>query len=114
MLFRSALAKDAGNEAARSHLAELYYAKQNYPAVAALYARTAVTKETDEQSILRAAESMAKTGDLPRAISFLETALNVRRNSGPLYIALAGYYRDEGNVQKATQMESKGKELSRQ
>src|SRR5215471_3495762 len=112
--FKAALAKDAGNEAARSHLAELYYAKQNYPAVAALYARTAVTKETDEQSILRAAESMAKTGDLPRAISFLETALNVRRNSGPLYIALAGYYRDEGNVQKATQMESKGKELSRQ
>jgi tetratricopeptide (TPR) repeat protein len=112
--FKAALAKDAGNEAARSHLAELYYAKQDYPAVAALYARVTVTKETDEQSILRAAESMARTGDLPRAITFLETALNVRRNSGPLYIALAGYYRDEGNVQKATQMESKGKELSRQ
>jgi GWxTD domain-containing protein len=111
--FQAALAKDAGNEAARSHLGELYYAKQDYPAVAALYARVTVTKETDEQSILRAAESMARTGDLPRAITFLETALNVRRNSGPLYIALAGYYRDEGNLQKASQMESKGKELSR-
>ena len=112
--FKAALAKDPSNELARSRLAEVYFAKQDYPAVAALYARAPVTKETDEQSILRAAESMARSGDVPRAIAFLETAMNVRKNSGPLYIALAGYYRDEGNLQKASQLESKGRELSRQ
>lgn len=112
--FKAALAKDPNNEVARSSLAELYFAKQDYPAVAALYARVSVTQETDEQSILRAAESMARSGDVARAIKFLEAALNVRKTSGPLYIALAGYYRDEGNVQKASQLESKGRELTRQ
>jgi tetratricopeptide (TPR) repeat protein len=112
--FKAALAKDPSNEIARSRLAEVYFAKQDYPAVAALYARAPVTKETDEQSILRAAESMARSGDVPRAITFLESAVSVRKNSGPLYIALAGYYRDEGNLQKASQLESKGRELSRQ
>jgi GWxTD domain-containing protein len=112
--FKVALRKDPDNEVARSRLAELYYAKQDYAAVAALYARASVTKETDEQSILRAAESMARSGDVARAIAFLESAVSARKGSGPLYIALAGYYRDEGNLQKANQMESKGRELSRQ
>jgi GWxTD domain-containing protein len=112
--FKAALEKDPNNEVARSRLAELYYAKQDYPAVAALYARAPATNETDEQSILRAAESIARTGDVARAIKFLEAAMSVRKSSAPLYIALAGYYRDEGNVQKASQLESKGRELSRQ
>jgi GWxTD domain-containing protein len=112
--FKAALAKDSGNEVARSHLAELYFARQDYPAVAALFARVPVTKETDDRAILRAAESMAKSGDVPRAISFLESAVVVRNTSGPLYMALAGYYRDEGNLQKANQMESKGRALTRE
>jgi tetratricopeptide (TPR) repeat protein len=98
---------------ARARLAELYFDQQKYADVAALFARTPVTKETDEHAILRAAESMAKIGDLPRAISFLEGAMNVRNGSGPLYMALAGYYRDEGNVQKANQLESKGRSLNK-
>jgi len=110
---KSALAKDPANEVARARLAELYFDQQKYADVAALFARTPVTKETDEQAILRAAESMAKTGDVPRAITFLEGAMNVRNGSGPLYMALAGYYRDEGNVQKANQLESKGRSLNK-
>jgi hypothetical protein len=39
--------------------------------------------------------------------------MNVRNLSGPLYLALAGYYRDEGNVQKANQLESKGRSLNK-
>jgi tetratricopeptide (TPR) repeat protein len=112
--FKAALSKDPGNEVARSRLAELYFARQDYPAVAALFARVPVTKETDDRAILRAAESMAKSGDVPRAISFLESAVVVRNSSGPLYIALAGYYRDEGNQQKANQMESKGRALTKE
>jgi hypothetical protein len=67
-----------------------------------------------EEAILRAAESMAKTGDVPRAISFLESALTLGNTSGPLYLALANFYRDEGNIQKANQLESKGRALVKQ
>ena len=99
---------------ARSRLSEMYFDRQDYADVAALYARNPITAETDEEAILRAAESMVKTGDLPRAISFLENAVHLRNNSGPLYLALANYYRGEGNTQKANEMESKGKELVKQ
>jgi GWxTD domain-containing protein len=112
--FKAALARDPGNEVARSHLVGLYFAKQDYAGVAALFSRAPITKETDEETILRAAESMAKTGDAPQAISFLENAISSRSTSGPLYIALAGYYRDEGNVQRANQLESKGRALTKE
>lgn len=112
--FKAALAKNPANEVARSRLAELYFARQDYADVAALFARNPITAETDEEAILRAAESMAKTGDVPRAISFLENAVHLRNNSGPLYLALASYYRGAGNTQKANEMENKGKELARQ
>lgn len=112
--FKSALAKDPSNEIARSRLAGLYFARQEYAEVAALFSRAPVTAETDEEAILRGAESMAKSGDVPRAISLLESALTQRNTSGPLYLALAGYYRVEGNPEKASQLESKGRELTRQ
>jgi GWxTD domain-containing protein len=110
---KAALAKDPANEVARARLANLYFDEQKYADVTALFARAPVTKETDEQVILRAAESMAKTGDVARAISFLESAVNVRNGSAPLYLALAAYYRNEGNVQKANQLESKGRSLNK-
>lgn len=109
--FKAALGKDPGNEIARSRLAELYFAAQDYSGVASLFARAPITKDTDDDAILRGAESMAKTGDVPRAISFLENAINQRNASGPLYMALAGFYRGEGNIQKADQLESKGRAL---
>jgi tetratricopeptide (TPR) repeat protein len=112
--FKSALAKNPSNEIARTRLAELYFAKQDYAGVAALFARTPITTETDEETILKAAASMEKTGDVPRAIALLENAVNVRNTSGPLYIALADLYRGEGNVQKASQLESKGRALAKQ
>jgi hypothetical protein len=112
--FKSALAKDPTNEVARSRLAGLYFANQAYADVAALFSRTPVTPETDEEAILRGAESMAKTGDVPRAISFLESALTQRSNSGPLYLALANFYRGEGKTEKASELESKGLALTRQ
>ncbi|MBZ5505967.1 MAG: GWxTD domain-containing protein [Acidobacteriia bacterium] len=112
--FKEVLGKDPGNEIARSRLAELYFAVQDYAGVASLFARAPITKDTDDDAILRGAESMAKTGDVPRAISFLENAINQRNASGPLYMALAGFYRDEGNIQKANQLESKGRALTKE
>lgn len=112
--FKAALAKNPANEIARSRVAELYYAKQDYAEVAALFSRTPITQETDEQAILRGADSMAKTGSLNHAISLLENAITLRKTSGPLYLALANYYRDEGNTEKASQLESKGRELTKE
>jgi GWxTD domain-containing protein len=109
--FKSALARNPANEIARSRLAELYFAKQDYASVAELFSRSPVTVETDEQAILQGAESMAKTGSVNRAISLLEGAINQRNKSGPLYMALAGYYRSEGKVDRATELETKGREL---
>jgi GWxTD domain-containing protein len=112
--FKAALARNPANEIARSRLAELYYARQDYAEVAALFGRTPITQETDEQAILRGADSMAKTGSLNHAISLLENAITLRKTSGPLYLALANYYRDEGNTEKASQLESKGRELTKE
>jgi GWxTD domain-containing protein len=109
--FKSALARNPANEIARSRLAELYFAKQDYASVAELFSRSPVTAETDEQAILQGAESMAKTGSVNRAISLLEGAITQRNKSGPLYMALAGYYRSEGKVDRATELETKGREL---
>jgi GWxTD domain-containing protein len=109
--FKSALARNPANEIARSRLAELYFAKQDYASAAELFSRSPVTAETDEQAILQGAESMAKTGSVNRAISLLEGAINQRNKSGPLYMALAGYYRSEGKVDRATELETKGREL---
>jgi GWxTD domain-containing protein len=109
--FKVAVARNPANEIARSRLAELYFAKQDYASVAELFSRSPVTPETDEQAILQGAESMAKTGSVNRAISLLEGAINQRNKSGPLYMALAGYYRSEGNADKATELETKGREL---
>jgi GWxTD domain-containing protein len=109
--FKTALTRDPANEIARSRLAELYFAKQDYASVAELFSRSPVTAETDEQAILQGAESMAKTGSVNRAISLLEGAINQRSKSGPLYMALAGYYRSEGKTDRATELESKGREL---
>jgi GWxTD domain-containing protein len=111
--FKSALAKDPSNEIARSRLSALYFSRQEYAEVAALFNRAPITAQTDEEAILHGAESMAKSGDVPRAISLLESALVQRNSSGPLYLALAGYYRVEGNTEKASQLESKGRALTR-
>ena len=109
--FKTALTRDPANEIARSRLAELYFAKQDYASVAELFSRSPVTPETDEQAILQGAESMAKTGSVGRAITLLEGAINQRSKSGPLYMALAGYYRSEGKADRATELETKGREL---
>src|SRR6185312_3124343 len=87
--FKIALNRDPGNEITRARLAELYYARHDYADVAGLFSRTPITSGTDEQAILQGAESMAKTGSVNHAISLLESAISIRKSSGPLYLALA-------------------------
>ena len=109
--FRKALEKNTAYEQARAKLVDLYFARQAFAEVADLSARSGITSQTSEQTILRMAEGLDKVGSTQKAIDLLESALTLKNPSGPLYLALASFYRRMGNVQKATDLERKGKSL---
>ncbi len=109
--FGKALQKSPAQEQARAQLVDLYFARQDFARIADLYARGGITAQTKEQTILRMAESLDKMGNTRKAIELLESALHVQSASGPLYLALAGYYQRLGDLQKAGELERKGKAL---
>jgi Tfp pilus assembly protein PilF len=74
-----------------------------------LYKDAGITDQSDAETALRIADSFAQTGDMRNAISILESALHSREDNGPLYLALAGYYRKTGDAAKAAELESKGR-----
>jgi Tfp pilus assembly protein PilF len=76
-----------------------------------MYDRSAITAKTEEQTILRIAESFDKLGQPAKSVAVLESAVTLKPQSGPLYLSLAGYYQRLGNSQKATEMEHKGRTL---
>jgi tetratricopeptide (TPR) repeat protein len=90
---------------------EYYFGQQNFAQVAKLYDHIPVTKETQEDTVLRVADSLDKTGNLKQAADFLESALSIKGPSGPMYLTLAGYYQKMGNAQKAEELDRKGKSL---
>jgi GWxTD domain-containing protein len=107
--FRQALQKDHGNEIARTNLVDAYYTLKAYSAVVSLYKDAGITDQSDTQTILQIAESFDQAGGIQDAISILESAIRSRRENGPLYLALAGYYRKAGDTVKAAELEAKGK-----
>ena len=48
---------------------------------------------------------------MPQAISVIENALASHPEDGPLYLALAQYYGQMGNAQKAAELAQKGRFL---
>lgn len=108
---QSAYGKNAANEQFRGKLIELYFDQQKYAAVVEIYGRGGLTEETNEQTIVRIADSLVKTGELAKAVAVMESATTLRPKSGPLLLALAGYYRKAGNLEKASAAEQKGKQL---
>jgi GWxTD domain-containing protein len=110
--FRRAIQLDHSNEIARARLVDAYFAKKDYAAVVSLYSDAGITEHTDSETLLRIATSLAKNGETPRAISILEGAVASRPAEGPLYLALAQYYREIGSQQKATELTQKAKSLS--
>jgi Flp pilus assembly protein TadD len=108
----SAFQKNPQDEAVRTTLVDSYFTKQEYKQVAAVYAQSAITAKTDEQTILRIAESFNKLGQPVKSIEVLESAVSLKPQSGPLYLSLASYYQRLGNTQKATEMERKGRSLA--
>src|SRR5438067_6060774 len=71
--FRASLEKNPNNEQVRAKLVEYYFGQQNFAQVAKLYDHIAVTKETAEDTLLRVADSLDRTGNLKQAAAFLET-----------------------------------------
>ncbi len=106
-----AYAKNPADELFRGKLVELYFGQQHYDRIAQLYGVTGITQATDEQTILRVAESFDKTGDAKKALVVMESGATLKPSSGPLQLALAGYYRKAGDQQKADVAEKKGKQF---
>jgi tetratricopeptide (TPR) repeat protein len=109
--FRRALRKDPASEAARAQLVDIDYDRRADADVVQLYAQSAITLQTGEQTVLHIAESLDRLGRTREAIEALEAALSLKSGSGPLYLALATYYQRLGNAQKALELEQKGKRL---
>ena len=110
-LLRQAEAKHPGDEQVRQRLVNLYFARKSYADIAALYSHSGITEKTDPQTILQIAESLDQVGNTKRAIETLESAIQLRQESGPIYLTLASYYQRVGEQQKAAEMERKGKSL---
>jgi hypothetical protein len=111
--FRLSLEKNPNNQLVRARLVEYYFGQQNFAQVAKLYDHIPVTKETQEDTVLRVADSLDKTGNVKQAADFLESALSIKGPSGPMYLTLASYYQKMGNAQKAEENDRKGKSLMR-
>ncbi|HYL15322.1 MAG TPA: GWxTD domain-containing protein [Terriglobales bacterium] len=109
--FRQALQRNPANRDALARLVDLYFEQQAFARVAELYTRAPVNDGTEEQTLLRMAESLEKTGNLKQAVALLESAISSRKTSGPLYLMLASYYQAMGEQEKAREFERKGKSL---
>jgi len=104
--------KNPNDDRFRNKLVELYYAQQLYGNVTLLYSPKEISSVSDEQTILRIADSFERTGDLKTALAVMQAATDVKPSSGPLILTLADYYRKAGDLQKAAAAEQKGRKLS--
>ena len=108
---QTAYSRNPKDERFRNKLIELYFDEQKYAKVVELYASSGLNDSTDEQTIVRIAESFDKTGDLRKAVGIMESGASLKPASGPMQLGLAEYYRKSGEMQKAAAAEQKGKQL---
>ncbi len=106
---RRALNADHSNEPARAHLVEAYYTIKDYAAVVSLYKDTGISEIADSETYLRIANSLQKTGDVTGAVSLLNSGINAHPEDESLYLGLADYYKQMGNIKKADELIRKGK-----
>jgi len=107
--FRRALSRNHSDEISKSRLVAAYFARKDYAAILSLYKDAGITDNSDSQIILQISDSFSQTGNVREAISLVESALRSRQENGPLYLALAGYYRKAGDAAKAAELEAQGK-----
>ena len=103
--------RNPSEERFRNKLIELYFGLQNYAKVVELYSRNALTESTDEQTIVRIAESFDKSGEVRKAVSVMESGVQLNPDSGTMLLGLAEYYRKAGELQKAAAAEQKGRQI---
>ena len=108
----AALRANRENDPAREELVEQYFLRHDFRAVAALYADAGVTDHTDSRTITRIASSLQATGELPKAVSLLESSVDRPPQDGSVYLALADLYKRQGETDKAIQAERKGRAMS--
>ena len=108
---QNAYLKNPADERFRSRLIELYFAQQQYDKVGDIYAKVGISEATDEQTIARIAESFEKSGEIRKAVSVMESGAALKPSSAPLLLGLAKYYREAGDLQKASAAEQKGRQL---
>ena len=108
---QEALKKNPKNDLARARLVDIYFSQQAYDKVIQLYSQPAVTAQTEDQTIVSLSDSFDKIGNTKKAADIVESAIVLKPESGPLYLALAAYYQRLGNAQKADELERKGKSL---
>ena len=109
--FRNGLDKNPRLEEARTALVNLEFGRGAFAALAKLAREIPLTGDTDDTVILRLAEALDKTGGTQDAINLLQAAIKLRSPNGPLYLTLAGYYRQIGDTKKGDDFEKKGREI---
>src|SRR5437899_12493173 len=97
-------------EDSRNKLIELYFDQQNYGKVIELYARSGLNESTDEQTIVRIAESFDKSGDVRKAVGVMESGTHLNPGSGPMLLGLPEYHRKPAQPQQAPAAEQKGRQ----
>ncbi len=109
--FRSAYTQDPLNERFRDKLIDLYFDRKDYGNVVQLYSRGGLRESTDEQTIVRLAESFLQLGDQAKAVAVMESGVTLNPKSATLQLGLADYYRRIGQAEKATAAEKRAKQL---
>jgi GWxTD domain-containing protein len=109
--FRVALSKDHGNDIARTHLVQAYYALNAYPAVVSLFNDAGITEHTGSGTVAQIAESFLRTGNASKAVALLQDATRTSPDDASLYLALADCYQQMGKQQEAQEMSRKAESL---
>jgi GWxTD domain-containing protein len=108
---RRALALDHADELARTQLVEMYFAQQDYKAVAALYKDTGITDGANAQTLLRIATSLRKLGNQAEGLRLMEHGSETHSADPAMFVALADYYTQMGESAKASAALQKSKTL---
>jgi tetratricopeptide (TPR) repeat protein len=111
--FEEALYKNGHLEEARTAVVNVEADLGNYSEVAKIARDYPVTADTQYETVLRLADALDKLDKTKDAIDFLQAVLRVKSASGPVYLALASYYRRIGDEKSSDDFQKKGQALTR-
>jgi tetratricopeptide (TPR) repeat protein len=112
--FQEALYKNPRFEDGRAALVNVESDLGNYSRVAQIASDYPVTADSQYETVLRLAEALDKLDKTKDAIDLLQSVLRVKSASGPVYFALASYYRRIGDEKSGEDFQKKGQALTRE